>query len=85
MQYCNHCYNEWDPQISLLPMLSQFNTIASYIKVKICILSCFHDEYRLFAALPSLAIHSVKVKNRSGPLFLCDAVAVSLFCLVMTG
>ena len=32
----------------------------------------------------SLVIHSVKVKNRSGPLlFVHDAVAVSLFCLVV--
>ena len=54
------------PKISLLPVLSQFNTIASFVKVKISdFQTCFHDEY----ALPTPARHAVKVENRSGLTF----------------
>ena len=36
MLFCCHRYNEWSfPKISLLPVLSQINTIVSFVKVKI--------------------------------------------------
>ena len=39
------------PKISLQPVLSQINTIASFIKVKISdFQTCFHNEYWLLAA-----------------------------------
>ena len=56
------------PKISLLPVLSQINTIACFVKVKISdFQNRFHDEY----ALPNLEGHTVKVENRSGYIFLC--------------
>ena len=48
------------PKISLLPVLSQIDTIASFLKVKISDFQTrFHDEY----ALLTLARHAVKVEN----------------------
>ena len=58
------------PKISLLPVvLSQINTIASFVKVKISsdFQTRFHDEY----ALPTPARHAVKVESRSGLTLLC--------------
>ena len=55
------------PKISLLPVLSHINTIASVVKVKISDFQThFHSEY----ALPTPARHAVKVEN-SGLTFLC--------------
>ena len=56
------------PKISLLPVLSQIDTIASFFKVKISDFQTrFHDEY----ALLTLARHAVKVENRSRLIFFC--------------
>ena len=50
------------PKISLLPVLSQINTKASFVKVKISNFQTrFNDEY----VLPTSARHAVKVENRS--------------------
>ena len=52
------------PKISILPVLSQINTIDSFVKVKISdFQNRFHDEY----ALPTPARH----ENRSKLTFLC--------------
>ena len=46
MLFCRHHYNEWNlSQNSLLPVLSQINTIASFVKVKISDFQTrFHNE-----------------------------------------
>ena len=52
MLFCIHRYKEWKlSQNSLLPVLSQINTIASFIKVKISDFQTrFHNELWLLAA-----------------------------------
>ena len=51
------------PKISLLPVLSQINSIASFVQVKISdYQTCLHDEY----ALQTPARHTVKLKTGVG-------------------
>ena len=63
------------PKISLLLVLSQINTIASFVKVK---LSDFQTMSSGFFALLTPARHAVKVENRSGLTFFHRAEADSL-------
>ena len=59
------------PKISLLLVLSQINTIGSFVKVEI---SDFQTRFIMssgFFALLTLARRTVKVENRSGMTFLC--------------
>ena len=63
------------PKISLLPVLSQIKSTASFVKVKISDFQThFHDE----CALPTPARLAVEVENRSGLTFVHRAEAVSL-------
>ena len=56
---------------SLLLVLSQINTITSFVKVKISdFQTCFKMSSGFFALL-TLARHAVKVENRSGLTFFC--------------
>ena len=52
-------------KISLLPILSQINTIAYFVKVKITdLLVCFQAEQWLLASLLTWVRHAVKFENR---------------------
>ena len=56
------------PKLSLLPVLSQINTIASFVKLIISDFQTrFNDEY----ALPTWRGITVKVDNRSRLIFFC--------------
>ena len=54
------------PKISLLPVLSQINTTASFVKVKISDASMMSSG---FTALLTPTRHAIKVENRSGLTF----------------
>ena len=73
------------PKISLLLALSQINTIASFVKVKISHFQAHFTMSSGFFALLTLARRTVKVENRSGlTLFVHRAEADSLSSRVVT-
>ena len=57
------------PKISLLLALSQINTIASFVKVKISDIQTRFTMSSGFFALLTPARHDVKAENRSGLTF----------------
>ena len=57
--------NEWNlSQISLLPVLSQINTIASFVKVKIC-------DFKLASTMSTGFLLLPASHNGSGADFFC--------------